>query len=213
MKCILEVVVLFSVSRSRRAAVRLWPKDSDGLVYVPFTFRTFSPELMGRFFAATKQLRESTCIRFKTRVLFNFDYVEIIESDSCSSSLGLLGGRQLLSLGPVSPSSPSDCGGLGASQRELLHTLGFSYETQRADHGPEPLAKIKVLDQKDPPNTASESSAYDYSSVMHFSSWAFSKNGQRTLQATRGDPQLGSDHMTDADVKRVNQLYCPQWNI
>ncbi|CAK6976979.1 high choriolytic enzyme 1-like [Scomber scombrus] len=50
---------------------------------------------------------------------------------------------------------------------------------------------------------------YDFQSVMHYSKYAFSKNGQPTIVA-KSDPKLNFGHATTLsanDIARVNRLY------
>ena len=43
---------------------------------------------------------------------------------------------------------------------------------------------------------------------MHYSEYAFSKNGEKTIEALDGTSPLGNnDGMTDQDVEDVNRLY------
>lgn len=53
---------------------------------------------------------------------------------------------------------------------------------------------------------------YDYSSVMHYSPYAFSSNGLETIK-TKGKPstkeQMGQRiKLSESDIKKVNQMYC-----
>ena len=58
-------------------------------------------------------------------------------------------------------------------------------------------------------------SGYDYESLLHYGSLAFSANGEATLQA-RDDPMrvLGqTDGLSRKDIEKVNKLYKCKGNI
>ena len=48
---------------------------------------------------------------------------------------------------------------------------------------------------------------YDYNSVMHYGTRAFSKNGLYTILPKKGAPKLGNDHLSPLDIKHANILY------
>lgn len=185
---------------------RMWPGSSDGMIYVPVSFESCPVNMMRLFLLTTEPLVQSSCIRFIQRTTQK-DYLNI-DFHGCSSRWGRQGGAQNLSL---------SCGSLGSYQRELLHSLGLSYETQRPDRDQyvqihwENMQedKMEFFHHRDSLTLAHLQTAYDYSSVMHFPSHVFSKNGQRTLVAS-AEPtaELGSDAMTVTDLERVNLLYC-----
>ena len=49
---------------------------------------------------------------------------------------------------------------------------------------------------------------YDYSSIMHYDSYAFSKNGQPTMLAKQPNVKLIDNHLlSPIDAAEVNTLY------
>lgn len=57
---------------------------------------------------------------------------------------------------------------------------------------------------------SSSFTAYDYGSLMHYSSKAFSKNGYATIIATRaGGEAMGQrSDFSGKDIERINRMYC-----
>ncbi|KAH8293077.1 hypothetical protein KR044_000939 [Drosophila immigrans] len=161
-----------------------------------------------------------SCIRFVPATADNLDYVLIMVSTSgCSSKVGYRGGEQTVKLKPA----PLDtgCFKLGTIQHELLHTLGFHHQqcapnrdefvkiveeniTEGKEHNFQKYEEDRVGDFDVP---------YDYSSILHYSSKAFSKNGEATIVALdpEGQSQIGQRlALSDADIMRLNTMYrCP----
>ena len=50
---------------------------------------------------------------------------------------------------------------------------------------------------------------YDFDSVMHYGSWAFSKNNKKTIEAIHDPTRLlgQRDGFSQTDVKQLNKLY------
>ncbi|XP_004519842.1 zinc metalloproteinase nas-4-like [Ceratitis capitata] len=135
---------------------------------------------------AFKEYHTKTCIRFKPRSSED-DYI-VITSDNtgCWSSLGRLGGRQVVNL-----QSTLCFRNYGTTMHELMHALGFMHEQNRSERD----SYIRVLSQNVKngamvnfqKGSALEQYAfgipYDYASVMHYSKTSFSKNGKPTIEA------------------------------
>uniref|UniRef100_A0A8B9UP29 Metalloendopeptidase n=1 Tax=Anas zonorhyncha TaxID=75864 RepID=A0A8B9UP29_9AVES len=131
----------------------------------------------------------------------------------CFSSVGRVGGPQLLSLAP-----PCLQGGKGVALHELLHAVGFGHEHSRPDRDAFiSIAWSHVLPGFEGNFMKSRSAntlvGYDYSSVLHYGRYAFSRGAEPTITPLR-DPRavLGQRRgLSASDVARVNRLYgCPQ---
>lgn len=113
------------------------------------------------------------------------DYVHIVKGSGCWSYVGRLGGKQQLSL-----QSPG-CTGVGTIMHEMIHALGFYHEQSRPDRDD----YVNILWDNISPGmennfvkrSASQVTTfgvpYNTRSIMHYSSRAFSKNGQPTITA------------------------------
>jgi len=105
-------------------------------------------------------------------------------------------------------------GGCGACPHELGHALGLWHEQQRPDRDsfiyffpenadPNFLFNFQIVNDPDNSTTA----AYDYLSMMHYQSSAFSINGQPTLKRKDGGLEMGGGMPTTLDYQKINELY------
>ena len=151
-------------------------------------------EIQGRFNAqelkkieqGMKEYQAKTCIRFKPRHQ-ETDYISIVNDNSgCWSSVGRIGGKQELNL-----QSPGCTFKVGTFMHEMMHALGFLHEQNR--HERDSYITVQWDNIKSGVthnfNKASATSThafgvpYDYGSIMHYSAYAFSVNGQPTILA------------------------------
>uniref|UniRef100_A0A8C6TKX4 Metalloendopeptidase n=1 Tax=Neogobius melanostomus TaxID=47308 RepID=A0A8C6TKX4_9GOBI len=185
-----------------------WRRSRDKKVYVPYVIANhYSSAQQETIAQAFSFFANRTCIRFVPRNKQR-DYLYIHSSTGCFSHIGRRGRRQKLSL------KKDGCIYPGIIQHELLHALGFHHEHKRSDRN----KYIKVLwgniIKKQRHNfrltwTRNLRTPYDYSSVMHYSSKSFSKNGKPTLVARRPNVTFGkAKEMSSWDIERVNRLYC-----
>ncbi|XP_063043822.1 low choriolytic enzyme-like [Engraulis encrasicolus] len=186
----------------------LWPKSSDGRVYVPvYISRDFSSrekQIIERGLASFSKI---SCITFKPRTNQR-DYLGIYSKSGCYSYVGRRGNQQVVSL------SKRGCLYHKTVQHELLHALGFNHEQTRSDRD----NHIRVMwdnviqDKKHNFNkiaTLNQGTAYDYNSVMQYSRYAFSKNNQATMvPIPNANVDIGkASEMSKNDIDRLNRLY------
>jgi hypothetical protein len=158
--------------------------------------------------------KENTCIRFKLRTN-ETDYVRFTHTtypSGCFSSVGMIGGLQEIRVGTLCAEKR------GSIIHEIGHAIGFWHEHSRPDRD----SYIEVLEghilpglgdnfQKIPIQSAdSLGTPYDYSSIMHYNEYAFSKRGRPTIRvlnpAYRG--KVGQrKNLSSMDVKQANLLY------
>ncbi|TMS38902.1 hypothetical protein L596_005526 [Steinernema carpocapsae] len=184
----------------------IWP---DGAI--PFELDTaFSQAELGRIERAFASYERSTCIRFVRRS-DQEDFLYIKKGSGCYSQVGRVGGRQELSLG-------NGCLFHDIIVHELMHSVGFWHEHSRADRDDhinirwenilpgmkEQFNKISAVLQ----DTLGEN--YDYESIMHYESAAFSRNGQNTIEAVVPDftQIIGTVRdLSTTDIVKINKLY------
>ncbi|XP_060664605.1 zinc metalloproteinase nas-7 [Drosophila nasuta] len=158
-----------------------------------------------------KEYHERTCIRFRPYEHGDKHWLLIKGNYSgCWSSVGRRQGGQILNL------NTPKCVTHGVVVHELLHALGF-YHQQSATERDE-YVKINwenILDghahnfnKYARTHITNFGVEYDYQSVMHYSSRAFSKNGNPTIEPLDPYASLGQRRgLSDKDVSKLNEMY------
>ncbi|XOZ34536.1 M12 family metallopeptidase [Halomonadaceae bacterium KBTZ08] len=136
------------------------------------------------------------------------NYVNIMRGSGCYSFVGMSGGAQNLSLG-------RGCGQKGVVIHELVHALGHFHEQSREDR--DQYVTIQWNNIKDGRESQfriqneQNIGPYDYSSIMHYGAWAFSRNGEPTIRPNRDGVSLGDlgqrEGLSDLDVAALNEIY------
>ncbi|CAB1338806.1 unnamed protein product [Coregonus sp. 'balchen'] len=185
-----------------------WSKGPNGKVEVPYT-------VSSSFTSSDKQIIENalqafpskTCIRFVPR-RNQVDFISYEPRDGCWSSLGRVGGQQVVSL------QRDGCVYFGIVQHETLHALGFQHEQTRSDRDQYVRINWSNIDANsaynfDKSNTNNLNTPYDYSSVMHYGKTAFSINGMDTISPIPNpNVSIGQRQgLSTTDILRINRLY------
>lgn len=188
----------------------LWPGG-----VVPYTIDPRVSEAQReRILQAIDHLHQKTPIRLVERT-DQSDYLRFVSDDNpqyCWSYVGRRGGAQDLDVHCGQDGVPS----MGTVVHEILHALGFWHEHSRADR--DEYVEIvweNIQDdshfnfQKIGANGRLQGS-YDYDSIMHYSAWAFSKNGQPTIRPKNGVPmeRLGQrQDLSPGDIAAIQAYY------
>ena len=187
----------------------LWKKDASGFVTIPYTTSSdFRPWELLQIQWAMQTYHDQTCVRFKPRQ-HEQDYISIENKSGCFSSLGRVGGKQVLSL------NRRGCLYHGIIQHEINHALGFQHEQTRSDR--DQYVRIN-WDNINPnnvynfyrQNTNNLGTPYDYTSIMHYGRTAFALyNGQDSITPIPdSNVQIGQRQgMSYYDIVRINRLY------
>ncbi|EKE82138.1 M12 family metallopeptidase [Idiomarina xiamenensis] len=179
-----------------------WPSG-----FVPYVISgVFSSSEQNTIRQAMDVIESKANVRFINRTS-QANYVSIIKGSGCYSSVGRRGGMQQLSLG-------NGCVYSGTAQHELLHALGFWHEQSRADRNSHVTVNYNNIEAGREHNFNQHISDgvdignYDYRSIMHYGNYAFSKNGQPTIQRI-GSPSytLGGNVMTSKDITTLVSMY------
>jgi hypothetical protein len=119
----------------------------------------------------------STCLSAHIKFVYN--------GNGCSSPIG----RQF-SINKVNLDTwCDDTAELGSIMHEIMHSLGVQHEQSRCDRNSYVAINYANIEDGESGNFDSECSnntdhgAYDYGSVMHYSPYAFSRNGLKTIAA------------------------------
>ena len=182
----------------------LWP---DGIIY--FAYHSGVSDARKNVIQdAMDHWTENTCIQFVERTT-QADYVEFQQpSSGCSSAVGKQGGKQVIRL--------SQACSVGNAIHEIMHALGFWHEQSRPDRNSWVTIDFDNVQAGKEHNFAkaagseidSMGSNYDYGSIMHYGAWAFSSNGQRTINTRVENAVIGQRNgLSDHDIWQVRKLY------
>jgi len=204
-------IILPSHDNTHRNAVRdpaeKWPK-----AIIPYTISPwFSKRERGVIAKSIQILEKKTCIRVKPRTKNERAYIKIVRRGGCSSYVGMKGGAQDLTLG-------GDCAKRSAIVlHELMHAAGFYHEHSRSDRDEYVQIKYENIredrknnfDKKNLIESDNLGTKYDYCSLMHYSSKAWSKNKKPTIVALKNTRcELGQrEGLSDTDILKLNKLY------
>uniref|UniRef100_A0A0N4ZNR4 Metalloendopeptidase n=1 Tax=Parastrongyloides trichosuri TaxID=131310 RepID=A0A0N4ZNR4_PARTI len=200
-----------SARRHRRNGVsrqtKLWPNAVIPYAISPH-YTSHERALLAR---AVKQYHEKTCIRFVPRTPGQTDYLFIGKVDGCFSEVGRTSGVQVLSL-------DNGCMEYPTIIHEMMHVVGFYHEHERWDRD----SYIDIIWQNidrgaldqfgkvDLSKTSYYGQGYDYKSILHYDSLAFSKNGLPTMlpKVTAMATTIGNaKDFSEIDLKKINRMY------
>uniref|UniRef100_A0A3B4WIJ0 Metalloendopeptidase n=1 Tax=Seriola lalandi dorsalis TaxID=1841481 RepID=A0A3B4WIJ0_SERLL len=184
-----------------------WRKRG-GYVRVPVSISSAYSNERNIIIRALVTFHKSTCIRFVWRRWWHWNYLYFYSGSGCWSYLGRQKRRQPVSL------KKNGCLFTDTVQHEVLHALGFHHEQVRSDRDQHVTILTQNIQSGKESNfrkvqTNNLGTPYDFQSVMHYSKFAFSKNGQPTIVA-KSDPNLNfgqATSMSANDIARVNRLY------
>ena len=211
----------FQTEAAARYESNLWSNR-----IVPYRISSsFSEKTRANIHKGIQQWEENTCLQFVPAEPHHVNFVEFVEADFCSASIGMLGGAQAINIG-------SWCSQVGNVAHEIGHTIGFWHEHSRPDRDEyltvnttniEDGLQInfaKVLENK----VDYQGSIYDFGSIMHYPlhlfsiyRWCYNPTCQ-TLRIKnfveyqhQGKPYIGQRvSPSKRDIEQANRLYsCP----
>ena len=193
-----------------RSVIRKWP---GGVVPYELSPEIASnPRAVSAINSAIEDYADMTCIKLIPRTTES-NYVRIIQGNGCFSFIGRIGGGQDLSIG-------IGCEFKGIVLHEMLHALGRWHEQSRPDRD----SFVVILTDNVQDNrlnnfviaaeelATTQDITYDYSSVMHYGQFAFSKQSRvlrtiRTIDPTQQNLIGQRQGLSTSDTAHVNKLY------
>ncbi|XP_052852405.1 seminal metalloprotease 1 [Drosophila gunungcola] len=166
-------------------------------------------------------IERSSCIVFKEATSDQDYFINVTSfSGGCFSYVGFRNRSQQLNL--QNYALDTGCFRLGTIVHEFLHALGF-YHQQSTWNRDEyvRIAEENITEgtegnfnKYDNETVEDYGEPYDYSSVLHYQAYAFSKNGEMTIVPLQeGAEELMGQRlqMTQSDINKLNVMYkCPR---
>jgi len=194
---------------------KLW---TDNTLYYTINEPTYDADQLAKIEAGIQDLVNSVkvngkeCVRILPRPWGERNYVEVSDRGGCSSYLGMIGGRQTMSL------APGCINRHGTIMHEFLHAFGFHHEQKRGDRDDyvyvnydniQPGTEHNFYKLEDGVTIDHLQTPYDYGSVLHYSAYAFAVDRNiPTIVPHDPNAEIGQRLiMSQLDIERVQILY------
>jgi hypothetical protein len=154
----------------------------------------------------------AACIYFRPRQSTDKTYIKVQYGNGCSASVGHVTSRQ-----PTVTLQQNGCFYSGTIQHELMHVIGFFHEQSRPDR--DEFLQINLQNVKTDmvhnfnkyawgSTVVNQGSNYDYASIMHYETNAFSMNGKPTMVPRQTGVTIGKrEVLSPTDIAEVRHFY------
>ena len=174
----------------------------DGIVHYNLNGHPGSATIL----SAMAGIEEKTSIRFAERT-DQRAYIRFINGSGCWSYIGRTNSAQDISL------QNSGCVYKGIAQHEIFHALGVFHEQSRNDRDNHVIINYENIKSGLSGNfniagNSFDIGPYDFSSIMHYSRRAFSKNGLDTITTIPPGISIGNRReLSDGDILTIQTMY------
>ncbi|CAF1094502.1 unnamed protein product [Rotaria sordida] len=208
---------------ARRGSAVPWPNGivpyeiASGYVTILFFYAALTQET---FIIETMQKMERyisinnvRCIQFRPKVSSDLYYITITNGYGCSSYVGQNAGINMVRT--VNFQHPG-CLYEGIIMHELLHVLGFYHEQSRPDRDSYVTINFANIQlgmehnfvKYNNSEVNTQSTPYDYGSIMHYETTAFSANGLPTIVPIQPNTIIGQRvNLSSIDIQEVRLFY------
>lgn len=217
-----QVEALVTNFAAGRAAY-IWPntKWPGNVVVYDFGPNEFNAAQQRNILDAIGWIEHFSCVRFRRRNANDRNYVLLTgRSDGCYASVGYWADRGVHTLNLARSNPGTGCLWVTVIIHEWLHVLGFFH--MQSTYTRDNYVRINFnnivsgmghnFDRYENNIVSNLALPYEYTSCMHYSSHAFSRNGQPTITPLRSFPGImgQQDHVTTLDWLRLRRHYnCP----
>lgn len=189
-----------------------WPQNTIPYEFASNTgYSDAKKQLVVESLALLNQ-KSGDCVKFRPKTDSDADYVQIVNGGGCSSYVGRMGERQVITL-----ANDDFCLSKSTIIHEFMHALGVWHELSRPDRDNYVTVIYKNIQGKYRKNFDKRygksyyGSEYSYGSVMHYSAYAASKNGEKVIVAPDGIvleyTNIDDDILSTADIKSLRGYY------
>jgi hypothetical protein len=171
---------------------------------VPFTIADTLPNV-ARIHEAIAHWHNRTHILFVERHNDEQHFVVFKPGNECKSPTGMQTGPTTITLDPGCDR--------GNVIHEIGHAVGLWHEQSREDRDQFIQINWQNIEPGEEHNFAQhitdgdDIGPYDFGSIMHYPTWAFSRNGQPTIETRHGEPIGQRNGLSDGDIQAINFLY------
>jgi hypothetical protein len=154
----------------------------------------------------------NACVYFRPRQSTDAVYFKIQYGNGCSANVGYLTQQQ-----STMTLQQNGCFYYGTIQHELMHVLGFYHEQSRPDRDNYLEIHLENVESNMVHNfnkyawgstVLNQGSGYDYKSIMHYETTAFSTNGKPTMVPIQRGVTIGdAEELSPTDIFEVRNYY------
>ncbi|XP_043258686.1 seminal metalloprotease 1 [Colletes gigas] len=206
-----DIMLTGEPDESKNGLVKTASRWPGGIVPYYIKEEDFDEEDIEVIEGAIKEYHDSTCLRFRPYNKTDANYITIEgKMSGCWSLVGRHNQGQVVNL-----QNPG-CVQHGVVVHEFMHALGFYHQQSAANRDEWVMIHWKNVKRgkehnfnKYDNNTVTDYGiGYDYMSVMHYSSHAFSKNGEPTITPRKEKVKLGQRKgLSGKDILKLQKMY------